>query len=69
MVDDYPDCKHRVDTKDIESKMRGEDLGEHKAELAGLCRKIYDECLDNLERATELIEQLKAGLCNKEEGE
>ena len=65
MVDDYPDCKHRVDTEEIERKMRGV-KNAHKAELAGLCKKIYDECIGHLERTTELIENLRDSLCDKD---
>ena len=67
MVNDYPDCKHRVDTKDIESKMRGEKIGKHKAELAGLCRKLYDECIKDLENCQRIINNLRDSLCDKED--
>ena len=56
---EYPYCDKRVDTDEIERKMRGV----KEAEVRKVCRKLYDECITKLERVTYVIKEMRDGLC------
>ena len=62
---DYPPCDKRVDTRDIEDKMRGV----KEEECRKVCKTLYDECVTKLERVLYVIKEMREGLCGDNEEE
>jgi len=60
---EYPYCDKRVDTNEIERKMRGV----KEREVRKVCKILYDECVTKLERVLYIVKEMREGLCNGEE--
>ena len=62
---EFPYCDKRVDTRDIEDKMRGV----KEEECRKICKTLYDECVSKLERVLYVVKEMRDGLCAEKDDE